>query len=106
MVLIALQHRLGSRFFVPKRFLPNYYDYRIKITANEETRELDCSICLQSLFQNTGQSGLNESLGEEMMGETTIMNTPCNHKFHQECLGQWMEVKLECPTCRAPLPAS
>jgi hypothetical protein len=39
-VLIALQHRLGSRFFVPKRFLPNYYDYRLQLREDEETREI------------------------------------------------------------------
>ena len=32
------------------------------------------------------------------------MTTPCNHNFHEECLQQWMEVKLECPTCRSQLP--
>lgn len=65
-VLLALQHKLGSRFFVPKRFLPHYYEYKMKIKANEETRELDCSICLQSLFQNmsSGSPAVNESLVE------------------------------------------
>ena len=43
-------------------------------------------------------------LKDELVGEVTVMNTPCNHKFHEECLTQWMEVKLECPTCRAALP--
>jgi hypothetical protein len=30
-VLIALQTRLGSRFFVPKRFLPHIYEYRLRM---------------------------------------------------------------------------
>ena len=33
-----------------------------------------------------------------------IMRTPCNHKFHVSCLVEWMSIKMECPTCRAPLP--
>jgi len=37
-VLISLQYKLGSRFFVPKRFLPNFYEYKMKLKANEETR--------------------------------------------------------------------
>jgi len=32
------------------------------------------------------------------------MKTPCNHKFHEKCLKSWMQVKLECPTCRRELP--
>lgn len=32
------------------------------------------------------------------------MKTPCSHKFHEECLGQWIAVKLECPSCRTALP--
>lgn len=32
------------------------------------------------------------------------MKTPCNHYFHKDCLVSWADVKLECPTCRAPLP--
>jgi transmembrane E3 ubiquitin-protein ligase len=43
-------------------------------------------------------------LREELLEEVVIMKTPCNHKFHEECLTQWLDVKLECPTCRAVLP--
>ena len=32
------------------------------------------------------------------------MVTPCNHFFHTECLTRWMDVKMECPTCRGALP--
>ncbi|KAI8926783.1 hypothetical protein BC831DRAFT_425303 [Entophlyctis helioformis] len=32
------------------------------------------------------------------------MVTPCHHIFHTECLERWMEIKLECPVCRAELP--
>ena len=34
----------------------------------------------------------------------TIMTTPCRHKFHPKCLTHWMEIKLECPFCRGPIP--
>lgn len=31
------------------------------------------------------------------------MMTPCDHLFHADCLQQWMEIKMECPSCRAQL---
>jgi hypothetical protein len=49
--MLSLQYRLGSRFFVPKRFLPNYYNYKQKVRLSERNREADCSICLQNIFQ-------------------------------------------------------
>jgi len=33
-----------------------------------------------------------------------IMITPCNHFFHESCLTQWMQRRLNCPTCRSQLP--
>jgi hypothetical protein len=30
--------------------------------------------------------------------------TPCDHFFHSGCLQRWMDIKMECPTCRRPLP--
>ena len=32
------------------------------------------------------------------------MLTPCDHVFHQGCLTRWMDIKMECPTCRRELP--
>lgn len=32
------------------------------------------------------------------------VRTPCNHFYHPECLKNWMDQKLECPTCRSRLP--
>ena len=40
----------------------------------------------EDLITREGRDGHGE--------EITVMNTPCNHKFHEDCLGQWMEVKL------------
>lgn len=54
---------------------------------------------------------LNEAVASSATGllsspkQVTVMMTPCRHKFHPTCLRQWMEIKLECPFCRAPVPA-
>ena len=34
-----------------------------------------------------------------------IMRTPCDHKFHIPCLKRWLNIKLECPTCRKQIPS-
>lgn len=57
--------------------------------------DYECTICLQNLFDSevVGQFRMNSSsLGEELLSlpEVTVMNTPCGHKFHEECLLQWM----------------
>ena len=33
-----------------------------------------------------------------------FMQTPCQHKYHIYCLRNWMNIKLECPSCRHELP--
>lgn len=32
------------------------------------------------------------------------MKTPCNHSYHIVCLKKWMDIRLECPTCRQVIP--
>jgi len=31
---------------------------------------------------------------------TQFMKTPCGHRYHPHCLRKWMEIRMECPTCR------
>ena len=61
-VLLYLQYKLGSRFFVPKRFQPNYFNYKRKLKLTEENREAECSICLMNLFE-VAPANINDSLG-------------------------------------------
>ena len=51
--------------------------------------DTDCAICMSAIDYNDPAS---------------FMVTPCHHAFHTDCLYKWMDVKLECPPCRAPLP--
>ena len=48
----------------------------------------ECAVCFTSIDLRPGE----------------YMVTPCDHLFHPSCLQQWMEIKLECPICRAALP--
>jgi len=105
-LILFLQAKFGSRFFIPSCFLPPKYNYYVKIDVEQETTEEEadaCSICMDSLTEVIVTSSTN--LLEAKPKQVTIMITPCRHKFHPTCLKQWMEIKLECPFCRAPIPS-
>jgi len=93
-LVLYLQDRLGSRFFLPAAFHPVVYNYHRAIPQSEEAaNELEaggkeCVICYNIVDYQSQD----------------YMITPCNHLFHDDCLSQWMDVKMECPVCRAPLP--
>lgn len=89
--LIKLQASLGPRFFVPQRFRPQIYSYYRNLEEQGCSESFECMICLNGLAIQTE-------------GEIKTMHTPCNHSFHEECLKRWMEVKMQCPTCRRELP--
>lgn len=103
-LLLLLQHAYGPRCFlrwVPDGLLPTVYDYHRKIddeiliaagggdAEKGEAGGVDCVICMAPV-----ECG---DVHERMV-------TPCNHFFHAACLERWMDVKMECPTCRGVLP--
>mmetsp|Transcript_23503 Transcript_23503/g.61818 ORF Transcript_23503/g.61818 Transcript_23503/m.61818 type:complete len:505 (-) Transcript_23503:62-1576(-) len=83
--VMLLQKFLGPRWFVPWVCMPRAYNYGRRTQVDRGT---DCVICMAELDPEDPQLAVS----------------PCNHVFHRGCLLQWMEVKLECPTCRAALP--
>mmetsp|Transcript_81800 Transcript_81800/g.237171 ORF Transcript_81800/g.237171 Transcript_81800/m.237171 type:complete len:355 (+) Transcript_81800:3-1067(+) len=83
--VMLLQRRWGPRWFVPWVCMPWAYNYRRSSTVDPGT---DCVICMTEIDPEDARR----------------VTTPCNHKFHETCLEQWMEVKMECPTCRTILP--
>lgn len=79
---------------VPKALLPPKYDYHRVLGGGTGDVELgeagkECVICMNVVDVATA--------GARMV-------TPCGHVFHPHCLQRWMDVKLECPTCRRALP--
>ena len=46
---------------------------------------LDCPICL------------------EQISNETLVNTKCNHCFHQLCIDKWLSAKYNCPCCRSTI---
>lgn len=102
--LLALQaaalvfQNSNPRFLVPKKYRPVTYSY-FRSESEEsylEVSENICTICM---------TGLNLAVNTEPVHNfSKTMHTPCNHLFHQDCLTRWMEIKLECPTCRTCIP--
>ncbi|KAF8391329.1 hypothetical protein HHK36_023633 [Tetracentron sinense] len=87
--ILLLQHYLGSRWFIPHQILPEKYNYyrRFDQDTNDAT---DCVICMTAI--------------DLIQRSNDCMVTPCDHFFHSGCLQRWMDIKMECPTCRRPLP--
>lgn len=63
----------------------------------------------QETLPSQEQPLLNNSHNDLRINQKTvkkkIMKTPCEHKFHIPCLKKWLEIKLECPTCRMAIPS-
>lgn len=104
--VLLCQSAWGPRWFVPKRFLPAKYDYHRPVVPREVAEGvLDSSAGPTDV--ETGDGGVEcvICMNPADVGQARErMVTPCNHFFHNHCLERWMDVKMECPTCRRPLP--
>ncbi|XP_055823381.1 transmembrane E3 ubiquitin-protein ligase FLY2 isoform X2 [Solanum dulcamara] len=88
-LVLLLQHYLGSRWFIPRQILPAKYSYYRRFDQNGN-HATDCVICMTAI--------------DLTQRSNNCMVTPCDHFFHSGCLQRWMDIKMECPTCRRPLP--
>lgn len=88
-LILLLQHYLGARWFIPRQILPEKYSYFRRV-GRESNHVVDCVICMAAV--DTAERS------------SECMVTPCDHFFHAGCLQRWMDIKMECPTCRRPLP--
>ena len=95
--LLKLQQTHGARCFVPDFLIPKPYDYQrdvgpliraARARGDGDDDGPECAICMGPIDVVTG----------------AYMVTPCDHLFHEICLSQWMDLKMECPVCRASLP--
>ncbi|KAE8673015.1 RING/U-box superfamily protein isoform 2 [Hibiscus syriacus] len=89
--ILLLQHYLGSRWFIPRQILPEKYSYYRRFDT-ETNHTTDCVICMASI--------------DLTQRSRDCMVTPCDHFFHCGCLQRWMDIKMECPTCRRSLPTA
>ncbi|OMJ78636.1 hypothetical protein SteCoe_21513 [Stentor coeruleus] len=99
-ILVLKYQQFKPRFLVPRKYRPMSYDYfRDESEESNLSRDNDntCIICMTPL-------NIPIVHNEPIVNRSKTMHTPCSHRFHQDCLVQWIEIKLECPTCRSRLP--
>lgn len=125
LLLLFCQNRLGARFWVNSKWLPEQYNYQPILTFKDletgfsseilanlkpEMRddnflfyEIDCAICMSALTLPILVSEIPKKIVANPLIKK-ILVTPCHHIFHTECLEDWMIQKLQCPVCRTALP--
>ena len=119
-----LQSVCGPRFGFLRCCYPREHVYKVRFSKLRKSgwEEVDCPICFSELsYDDSGvgdtitvSGSMDASLASTFLEGSGSMNrgkklrtcfqTPCKHYFHQKCLVTWMDVKMECPTCRAALP--
>jgi len=111
------QHFFGPRFFLLAIFFPPPHKYLVPIKNIKSSNPDDnlCPICYGDLEVDPQQMGTTVVADENEDNPAQrplvakplkkCMATPCKHYYHSSCLKQWMNQKMECPTCRAELPA-
>lgn len=106
LLLLGLQKVFGACFFIPKSCIPNYFNYFKKFSSKVEADET-CPICFSNLREfsdDVEEAKENDSKTEAPLIPKRFMETPCKHRFHENCLKNWMEQKLVCPCCRKNIP--
>ena len=122
-VVVSLQKLLGPKFFIPRSYRQQGFDYyKGEEEIPENVRANECVICLENL----DNLRVNEEENDEIFMKENVnyfeklgmmiqkwnkkknnkpyMKTPCGHIFHTRCLETWLEVKNECPYCRQKIP--
>jgi len=81
------------------------YNKRVKIINEnlidqKEDKEESCTICLGPLVINNGDCADSE---QPVCTKISSMKSCTQHKFHFECIQEWLVQKANCPVCRKPL---
>ena len=106
LIILFLQKIFGACFFLPKCMIPNYFNYFRKFSSYPVKEDETCPICFSGLMENPEDTPEDEITDPKKVPllPSKYMQTPCKHKFHENCLKIWMDQKLVCPCCRTNIP--
>ena len=100
----AMDNRDGSMYVVPEKGSEEYkkrvriIDENLEEQAEDENE--NCTICLTPLITTSK----NVSTDDNDLEFTRICSLKrCSHKFHYECIQQWLIQRPNCPVCRKNL---
>lgn len=109
-VVLYSQDILGTRWFLLQHKIPEGYHYCKSVTLqlqylsehgdsnSTKCYTTVCAICMPDVFVN-----VKEVPETHKVDIYCYMVTPCDHIFNTAFLENWMNYKLNCPVCRAPL---
>lgn len=71
----------------------------------------ECMICLDQLASRANSSRFPVELDKRekpvaVMQSRSAVQLPCGHEFHDTCMCQWLNARVDCPVCRALIVAT
>ena len=71
--------------------------------AKSEIEKLNKYIINQEILEKFGNENICPICKEEFELKMKVMELPCKHYFHEDCLLPWLKMHDSCPICRLEL---
>ncbi|KGN43806.1 hypothetical protein Csa_017341 [Cucumis sativus] len=106
---ITLEMKINRRYVVESPVMimvptsDDAIESMLRRVENDEIRRLgcdeegiECAICLEEISSDKEEEG----------SEKSVLQMPCLHMFHEECIDKWLRTSHYCPTCRFSMPTN
>lgn len=77
--------------------------YLAKLKKSNNAKEFfteSCIICLGELKSEKENKKNEESEKKELLGKDEVTTLECGHKFHRNCVADWLKKEQSCPFCK------